>query len=208
VISETDKRPTDSEIKAALAPFVGDIMQIPPKFSAVKIDGQRAYKLARDGEDIELSARPLFVEDLRFVDRPSDDFVVLELVRGKGGYVRSVARDLGEALGCYGHVSSLRRTWSGPFEIENAVAVDDIESQAKSPDLDALLLPLEIALEDLPELVCSSDGATKLRNGNPGLVLTSNAEYGDEAWASYGEHAVAIGIYKSGELVPSRVFNN
>ncbi|MGR3660384.1 MAG: tRNA pseudouridine(55) synthase TruB [Paracoccaceae bacterium] len=206
VIAESDMRPTDAEIKAALAAFVGDIMQVPPKFSAVKIDGQRAYKLARDGEDVELAARPLFVEALRFIERPDADHVMLELECGKGGYVRSIARDLGEALGCFGHVTTLRRIWSGPFELSDCVELATIEENAKSPELDRMLLPLEVGLCDLPELVCSAEGASKLRHGNPGRVLTSNAEYGDEAWASFEGQAVAVGIYKSGELVPSRVF--
>lgn len=208
VVSATDKRPTDAEIKSALAGFVGDIMQVPPKFSAVKIDGQRAYKLARDGDDVELAARPLFVEALRFIERPDDDHVVLELECGKGGYVRSIARDLGNVLGCYGHVSSLRRLWSGPFDISDGVMMEDIENLAKLPGIDEFLMPLEIGLNDLPELVCSAEGVQKLQHGNPGRVLTSDAEYGDEAWASFEGRAVAVGIYKSGELFPSRVFNN
>lgn len=207
VIDESDMRPTDTEIEAALAGFVGDIMQVPPKFSAVKIDGQRAYKLARDGEDIELAARPLFVEALRFVEQPDADHVMLELECGKGGYVRSIARDLGEKLGCFGHVTTLRRVWSGPFELSDCVELAAVEEKAKSTELDQMLLPLEVGLVDLPELICSAEGASKLRHGNPGLVLSSNAEYGDEAWASFEGQAVAVGIYKSGELVPSRVFN-
>lgn len=207
VIAESDSRPTEGEIKTALVGFEGDIMQVPPKFSAVKIDGQRAYKLAREGEDVVLAARPLFVEALRFVERVDADHVVLEMECGKGGYVRSIARDLGEVLGCFGHVTALRRVWSGPFEIVDCVTLDAIEKLAKSPDLDEFLLPLEVGLRDLPELVCSAEGAAKLRHGNPGRVLTSSVEYGDEAWASLDGQAVAVGVYKSGELFPSRVFN-
>ncbi len=206
VISESSVRPTDEDIKQALSPFLGDIMQVPPKFSAVKIDGQRAYKLARDGEDVELSARPLWVEELILVDRPDTDHVVLEMTCGKGGYVRSIARDLGEALGCYGHVKELRRIWSGPFEAEDGLSIEQIDEMAKSTALDEYLHPLETGLSDLPELKCTPEGATRLRNGNPGMVLASDVEYGDEAWASLDGKAVAVGIYKSGELHPSRVF--
>ncbi|UWR02630.1 tRNA pseudouridine(55) synthase TruB [Ruegeria conchae] len=206
VISESSARPTDEDIKQALSPFLGDIMQVPPKFSAVKIDGQRAYKLARDGEDVELSARPLWVEELILVDRPDTDHVVLEMTCGKGGYVRSIARDLGEALGCYGHVKELRRIWSGPFEAEDGLSIEQIDEMAKSTALDEYLHPLETGLSDLPELKCTPEGATRLRNGNPGMVLASDVEYGDEAWASLDGKAVAVGIYKSGELHPSRVF--
>ncbi|QEW22584.1 tRNA pseudouridine synthase B [Marinibacterium anthonyi] len=208
VIAQSDTRPSDDEIKAALGDFLGDIMQVPPKFSAVKIDGQRAYKLARDGEDVEIAARPLWVDELLLVDRPDADHVVLEMTCGKGGYVRAVARDLGEKLGCYGHVVSLRRVWSGPFEAADGITMDKVEELARTPELDAFLRPLEEGLADLPELKCTPEGAARLRNGNPGMVLASNVEYGDEAWASFDGKAVAVGIYKAGELHPSRVFNH
>ena len=207
VIAESDARPSDDEIKAALGAFIGEIMQIPPKFSAVKIDGQRAYKLARDGEDVEIAARPLWVEELLLVDRPDPDHVTLEMTCGKGGYVRSIARDLGAALGCHGHVVSLRRIWSGPFDAEDGISMEQIEEMAKTPALDDHLRPLEEGLADLPELKCTPEGATRLRNGNPGMVLASDVEYGDEAWASFDGKPVAVGVYKAGQLHPSRVFN-
>lgn len=207
VIAESDARPTDEDIRAALGQFTGDIMQIPPKFSAVKIDGERAYKLARDGEDVEIAARPLWVEELVFLERPDPDHVTLQMTCGKGGYVRAIARDLGAALGCHGHVRELRRIWSGPFDAEDGVSMDLIEELAKTGDLDAYLRPLEEGLQDLPELIANLDGATRLRHGNPGTVLTSDVDYGDEAWASFEGKAVAVGIYRAGELHPSRVFN-
>jgi len=111
---------------------IGDIMQVPPQFSAVKVDGQRAYKKARDGEEMELAARPLWVEELLLVDRPDPDHVVLEMTCGKGGYVRAIARDLGKALGCHGHVQSLRRVWSGPFDVEDGISLDDIDKLART----------------------------------------------------------------------------
>ncbi|UWQ91215.1 tRNA pseudouridine(55) synthase TruB [Rhodobacteraceae bacterium M382] len=208
VIAQSNDRPSDAAIKEALLPFLGDVMQVPPKFSAVKIDGQRAYKLARDGEDITLAARPLWVEELVMTDRPDADHVTLEMTCGKGGYVRSIARDLGAALGCHGHVRELRRIWSGPFDAADGLTWDRIEELARTPDLDNYLRPLEEGLADLPELKCQPEGATRLRNGNPGMVLpTTDVEYGDEAWASYQGRPVAVGRYKSGELHPSRVFN-
>ncbi|MBL3562273.1 tRNA pseudouridine(55) synthase TruB [Rhodovulum sulfidophilum] len=206
VIATSEKRPSDDEIHAALPAFVGDIEQVPPQFSAVKIDGERAYALARAGEEVEIAARPLYVESLEMVERPDADHAVLEMICGKGGYVRSIARDLGQALGCHGHVVSLRRVWAGPFEIEDGVTFDLIEKLARNPELDTYLRPLEEGLADLPELRTTPDGATKLRNGNPGIVLASDVEYGDEAWASLDGEAVAVGIYKAGELHPSRVF--
>ncbi|KCV82672.1 tRNA pseudouridine synthase B [Actibacterium atlanticum] len=207
VISESDLRPSDDDIRAALPQFIGDIMQIPPKFSAVKIDGERAYKLARDDEEFEIAARPLFVESLVMLGRPDADHVTLEMVCGKGGYVRSIARDLGDALGCFGHVRQLRRVWSGPFEAKDGITMEQVDALAKDPALDAHLVPLETGLADLPELTCTPEGAAKLRNGNPGMVIASDVEYGDEAWASYQGKAVAVGRYKAGELHPSRVFN-
>lgn len=207
VISQRDTRPEDAQITEALQAFIGDIQQVPPKFSAVKIDGQRAYKLARDGEDVELAARALWVEELLMIDRLDADHVELEMTCGKGGYVRSIARDLGEALGCHGHVLKLRRIWSGPFEATNGISLDQIKELERTPALDDFIQPLEIGLDDLPELKCTEEGATKLRNGNPGMVFAADGiEYGDEAWASLNGEAVAVGIYKSGELHPSRVF--
>ena len=207
VIAESDERPSDDQIKENLNAFIGDIMQVPPKFSAVKIDGQRAYKLARDDEDFEIAARPLFVESLVMLDRPDQDHVLLEMVCGKGGYVRSIARDLGAALGCYGHVEWLRRVWSGPFEATDGISVEEIDRMAKQPELDEHLLALEVGLDDLPEVTTTVEGATKLRNGNPGIAFPKDeVEYGDECWASLDGHAVAIGRFKGGELHPSKVF--
>lgn len=207
VIARSEARPTDDEIKAALSGFIGDIMQVPPQFSAVKVDGERAYKRARDGEEMDLAVRPLWVESLILLDRPDPDTAVLEMVCGKGGYVRSIARDLGEVLGCLGHVQKLRRVWSGPFEAERGLTLEQIEAMARTPDLDAHLLPLELGLDDLPELRATPEGAVRLGNGNPGMVFAGDAEYGDEAWASLNGKPLAVGIYKSGELHPSRVFN-
>ncbi len=206
IIATSDLRPTDAEIAAALPAFVGDILQVPPRFSAVKIDGERAYKRARAGDELDLEARPLYVEDLTMVDRPDTDHVTLDMVCGKGGYVRAIARDLGEALGCLGHVTTLRRTWSGPFDAEDGISLDLIEELAKSPDLDAYLRPLEDGLTDLPEARCSAEAAARLRNGNPAQVIATDAEFGDEAWASLNGQAVAVGTYRAGMLHPARVF--
>ncbi|MEY8882234.1 tRNA pseudouridine(55) synthase TruB [Donghicola sp. XS_ASV15] len=208
VIATSANRPTDDEIKETLFGFVGDIMQVPPKFSAVKIDGQRAYKLARDGEDVELAARPLFVEELLLVDRPDADHVVLEMTCGKGGYVRSIARDLGAKLGCHGHVQRLRRIWSGPFDAaEDGVTLEQIEERARTPELDEFLLPVEAGLDDMTEVTATPEGAVRLKNGNPGMVIASGVEYGEEVWASYEGKALAVGTFKSGNLHPVRVFN-
>ncbi|WP_438987110.1 tRNA pseudouridine(55) synthase TruB [Marivivens donghaensis] len=206
VIKSSDKRPTDEEIKGALGGFLGEIMQVPPKFSAVKIDGQRAYKLARDDEEFEIAARPLWVEELLMVDRPDADHVVLEMTCGKGGYVRSIARDLGEALGCFGHVHHLRRIWSGPFTAEEGMSLEKLEELAKQPELDSYLRPLEQGLADIAEVRCPPESLAKLRNGNPAVVIAHDVEYGEECWASFDGEAVAVGVFKAGEIHPARVF--
>ena len=204
VINTSDERPSDAQIIEALQGLLGEIMQVPPQFSAVKIDGQRAYKLARAGEEMQIAARPLWVEELLLADRPSADQAVLEMTCGKGGYVRSIARDLGEVLGCYGHVAQLRRLWSGPFDLAQAISLEQIEPFAKTAEIDQFLCPLEDGLADLLQGTTNAEGAAKLRNGNPAICFTK-AEYGDEIWVSYEGKAQAIGRYKSGEIHPARV---
>lgn len=208
VIAESATRPSDQQIKDALGGFLGDIMQVPPKFSAVKIDGQRAYKLAREDEEFELAARPLWVEELVMDDRPDADHVILEMTCGKGGYVRSIARDLGAALGCHGHVEWLRRVWSGPFDAdEDGISIERINDMARTPELDALLRPVEEGLADLPEVKATDQGAVRLRNGNPGMVIAHDVEFGEECWASYDGKPLAVGMLQGSELHPNRVFN-
>ena len=207
VIATSPLRPTEADIEAALTAFRGDIQQIPPQFSAVKVDGARAYDLAREGEAMDLAARPLWVDRLDLIARPDADHVELEMVCGKGGYVRSIARDLGRALGCLGHVQWLRRTWSGPFTAEEGISWADINRLAQTDELDTWLKPLELGLADLPEMTATPEGAVRLSHGNPGMVIGPSLPYGTEAWASYQGRAVAVGHYRGGELHPSRVFN-
>ncbi len=208
VIAEAALRPDDAAILAALDAFRGDIQQVPPQFSAVKVEGERAYDIARAGEEMDLAARPLRVERLEVVGRPDADHVELEMVCGKGGYVRSIARDLGTALGCHGHVAWLRRLWSGPFRAEDGLSLVQIDELAHSPALDAHLRPLEDGLAGLPELPATPEGAARLRNGNPGEVTHASVGYGDLAWASHDGRALAVGTYRAGLLHPHRVFND
>jgi len=207
VIETSDQRPTDDQIETALAAFRGEIMQVPPQFSAVKVDGERAYDLAREGETMELAARPLWVERLEMVARPDADTVELEMVCGKGGYVRSIARDLGRSLGCLGHVLWLRRVWSGPFDAEDGLSLEEIDALARTPELDARLQPLELGLADLPEVKATEAGAVRLGHGNPGQVIASGIDYGTEVWVSHQGQPIAIGRYLGGEVHPDRVFN-
>lgn len=206
VIAISDLRPDDDEINAALAAFRGDIEQVPPQYSAVKIDGERAYARARDGEVMDIAARPLFVERLDLVERPDADHVVLEMVCGKGGYVRSIARDLGRALGCFAHVAALRRLWAGPFDVGAGHTPQAVEAMPDLVTRDALLLPVRAGLADLPEARMTAEGAANLRNGQPGAVVMTDAGFGDEAWASFQGRAIGVGTYMSGMLHPTRVF--
>jgi tRNA pseudouridine55 synthase len=200
----SETRPTADQVQAALAGFIGEIMQVPPAFSAVKVDGERAYDLAREGEELELAARPLWVESLTLTEADTNT-ARLEMVCGKGGYVRSIARDLGRELGCLGHVAHLRRTWSGPFEVENSIAFDKVDRETQDW-LDGQLLPLETALADLPMLRATPDGARRIRNGNPGEV-TGGADWGELVWVADAEGPVCIGRYQGGMVQPERVFN-
>ena len=207
VIATAPARPTDADIAAALAQFRGDIQQTPPQFSAVKVDGARAYDLAREGQVMDLAPRPLWVERLDLITRPDPDHVELDMVCGKGGYVRAIARDLGQVLGCLGHVQWLRRTWSGPFISAEGISLAEIDRLAQTEALDLWLKPLELGLAELPQLHATPEGAVRLAHGNPGTVTGPALPYGSEAWASFQGRAVAVGHYRGGELHPARVFN-
>ena len=203
VVATSDLRPTTEAIKAALTAFRGEIMQVPPQVSAVKVDGARAYDLAREGEAFELVARPLWVDSLEMIERRDADHVVLDMVCGKGGYVRAIARDLGRALGTVAHVAWLRRTWSGPFEAADGLTWDEVLALGEAGTLEDRLLPIEAALADLPQVEATADGARKIAVGNPGAVLTF-AE--GEVWASHNGRALGLGEVRLGMFHPSRVF--
>jgi tRNA pseudouridine55 synthase len=204
VIATAALRPDEGAIRAALPAFTGEIMQTPPQVSAVKVEGERAYARARAGEALELAARPLTVERLDLLAVEGPDTAIFEMVCGKGGYVRSIARDLGERLGCLGHVLALRRLWSGPFTLEQAVGWEAIEG--REPALAERLLPVRAALGALPEIACPAAAATRLRNGNPVALPAARLSEGATAWASLGEAPVAVGIWRGGALHPTRVF--
>ena len=207
VVATSDHRPSLAALAAVLPRFTGPIEQVPPAYSALKVDGERAYDLAREGEALDLAARPLWVEKLELVARPDADTVELEMVCGKGGYVRSIARDLGRALGCLGHVLWLRRLWSGPFHAAEGISLEDLDALARRPELEEKLFPLELGLADLPEVRATAEGAVRLGHGNPGQVLTSGIDFGTEVWVSHEGRAIAVGRYMGGEVHPDRVFN-
>ncbi len=200
-------RPSPAEIEAALQPFRGDILQVPPAFSAVKVDGARAYDLARAGESPTLAARPLRVHRLELVETPDPDTAVFEMDCGKGGYVRSVARDLGAALGCLGHVVALRRLRSGPFGLAHALEVDLIERLRHGGGLDAHLLPVATGLDDIPALAVSAAAAADLRMGRSTPAAGCGLGDGAVAWAALDGLPVAIGSVRDGLFHPRRVLN-
>ena len=207
VLEMREARPDRGAIEAALPRFRGEIMQIPPQVSAVKVDGERAYDLAREGVEMELAARPLWVDSLELLAMPDADTAEFEMVCGKGGYVRAIARDLGQVLGCLGHVLWLRREWSGPFEASEGTTLEEVEALARTPEIDRLLQPLELGLADLPVVEATEPGAVRLMHGNPGQVIAHDVEFGCEVWARHNGKPLAVGRYMGGELHPSRVFN-
>ncbi len=212
IVETSDARPTRAEIEAALPAFTGRIMQTPPRYSALKIDGARAYDLARDEEAFELSPRAVQIDRLTLMDMPDADHCVIEAECGKGTYVRAVARDLGRALGCGGHVAALRRTRVGIFTEDDSQSLEALESLAGGEDghhaLVGVLKPVETALGDLPELSLSGPDAARLKTGQAVLLRGRDAPIlSGEAYAMSKGKLVAIGEVAQGELRPRRIFN-
>ncbi|PPC85416.1 MAG: tRNA pseudouridine(55) synthase TruB [Hyphomicrobium sp.] len=211
VVHASDVRPSVSDIEALLPRFIGDIMQTPPVFSAIKIDGARAYDLARDGEEVVLQARPVFIERFALIEHIDDATSVFEAECGKGTYVRALARDMGRLLGCYGHVIALRRTRVGPFDEATAVTMEQITSAAARGDDDSvlkLLAPVEMALSDLPELLVSQTDAASLVRGQAVLIRGRDAPVlSGPAYATSKGRLIALGELDKGALHPTRVFN-
>jgi len=207
IIQKSGKRPGDDEIHAKLQKYIGFIEQTPPNFSAIKINGNRAHDLARRGLEVKLKPRPLFVRDLKFVERVDNDHALLQLICGKGGYVRSIARDIGKDLNCYAHVKWLKRTSAGPFEIESCITIDKIKELQKSSKLFKLLQPLELGLQNLPFVKCSAKEIGKIANGRSVKVTSNDIEPGEKCWVQYDGKALALGTIKLNQFYPSRVFN-
>ena len=207
IIQNSSKRPSDDEISTKLQKYIGFIEQTPPNFSAIKINGKRAYELARQGSELKLNPRPLFVEDLRFVERVDNDHALLHLICGKGGYVRSIARDLGKDLKCFAHVKWLRRTSAGPFDIESCITIDKIQELQKSSQFLKLLKPLELGLQNLPFVKCSAKEIGKIANGGSVELISNDIEPDIKCWIHYDGKALALGTVKLNKFYPSRVFN-
>jgi tRNA pseudouridine55 synthase len=208
-VAESAARPEPAAIDALLPTFTGEILQTPPTFSAVKVGGERAYDLARAGETVELEARPVQIDSLVIVDCPDRDTAVFAAQCGKGTYVRSLARDMGRALGCRGHVTALRRTRVGPFAESDAVGMGDLAAAAEADEgtLQALLRPVETALADLAVLRVSREETVRLLRGQPVLVRGHDPVSPGPAYATCRGHLVALGLIEKGQLRPTRVFN-
>nr|WP_238309923.1 tRNA pseudouridine(55) synthase TruB [Methylobacterium organophilum] len=204
-VATSDARPTREQVEAALPNFIGSIEQVPPRYSAIKIQGERAYDLARDGETVELVARPVQIDHLSIVEHDGE-CTVIAAECGKGTYVRALARDLGRLLGCHGHVSALRRTRVGPFLEANACNIPALEEAGPEGVLPHLQ-PVDTALDGVPSVPVSRDMALRLMRGQPVILRGRDAPVEGKAFATCGGILVAVGDVERGELVPHRVFH-
>lgn len=215
VIKTSDKRPARAEIKAVLPDFIGRIEQIPPRYSAIKIDGQRAYDLARAGEEIEMKSRIVEIYGLELLETREHD-ADFRVNCGKGTYVRSLARDIAEKLGSCGHITVLRREAVGYFDLDNAISLEVLENIGNSAALEDVLMPLQAPLDDIPALSVTENEVSKLKNGQS-LTFVSKSDFArlptgitanEPILALYGEKAIALLEIQSGTIKPVRVFNN
>jgi tRNA pseudouridine55 synthase len=205
----SDHRPTPEDIDAILDEFEGEILQTPPAFSAIKVDGERAYDLARAGEEVVLEARTIIVHRIDLVECPDADTAIFEAECGKGTYVRAMARDMGRRLGTAGHVIELRRLSVGPFDEAQLVALETLDAAKAGEDPETVfgfLAPVDAALSGLPDITLTSDQAIRIRNGNPVLLRGRDAPVEEEAIAVYDRDGLmAIGKVEHGELKPVRL---
>jgi tRNA pseudouridine55 synthase len=205
-VATSDHRPSQVELEAILPQFVGTISQVPPIYSALMIDGERAYDLARAGEAVEMVARDIRIDSLLLVSHGAERSV-LEVRCGKGTYVRALARDIAEGLGTRGHVSMLHRAAVGPFTDADAVTVEMLEA-VEGEARDALIKPVADGLAGVRELRLDSMQAAAVRHGNPVLLTGAGAPVAlDDCWASFAGAVIATGYVEHGQFKPKRVFN-
>ena len=205
VIVSSDVRPTAEQITAALPEFRGDIEQVPPKFSAIKIDGKRAYDLARAGEDVEIKSRRVRVDRFELTDS-TEKTATFDVDCGKGTYIRSLARDLAAALGACGYVSVLRRTRVGPFTLEQSITLDELEKMCDRARVSEGLLSVSTALDDIPVLAVTDQDAIDLKHGRG---IAAPPQYLDSEFirAEWDGVLIALCQPRDGSLFPKRVFN-
>ncbi|HEY8573444.1 tRNA pseudouridine(55) synthase TruB [Phenylobacterium sp.] len=214
-IASSDARPRPAEVEVVLPRFVGQIEQVPPAYSAIKVDGERAYDLARAGETVELKARQVVIHAARVAEAPDPDHVTLEIECGKGTYVRALVRDIADALGACGHVSELRRTRVGRFGQESAVTLELLEDLGHKARLLEALLPVETALDDIPALAVTDEDAFRLKQGRSIVLVPRQVEAvkarlkpgSRTVSAMAGGSVVALCEMRAGRLEPSRVFH-
>jgi tRNA pseudouridine55 synthase len=213
VVAESAARPVAEAIEALLPRFTGTIAQVPPRYSAIKIDGERAYDLARDGEAVELAPRPVDIHRLALVAVGGPDHAIFTAECGKGTYVRSLARDMGRMLGTFGHVTALRRTAVGPFGENHMIVLEDLEAlwhraAAGEASLADALRPVETALDDIPALAVSRADAARLQRGQAVLLRGRDAPiFRGTVYVTASGRLVALAEVDRGEIVPKRVFN-
>ena len=213
VTATSAERPSRQAIEALLPRFTGTISQVPPRFSAIKIDGERAYDLARDGETVELAARPVDMHRLTLVSLPDPDQAEFLAECGKGTYVRSLARDMGRAMGCLGHIAALRREEVGPFGPEDMISLEQLSSMCHRAAsgggcLSDTLLPVETALDDIPALAVSRADAARLQRGQAVLLRGRDAPiFRGTVYVTVSGQLTALAECDRGEIVPKRVFN-
>ncbi|PWC31618.1 tRNA pseudouridine(55) synthase TruB [Azospirillum sp. TSO22-1] len=218
IIDRSDARPDEAAIRAALPAFLGEIDQVPPQYCAIKVDGERAYDIARDGDVVDLAARRVRIDRFELVEMPDADHAVFEIDCGKGTYVRSLARDLAEALGTVGHVAVLRRLRVGRFTLDTAISLDELAAMDHGAAVERLLLPIETALDDIPALALTEAEAHRLRHGQAVALLTRQdlerltairgAVGGDGiVIALFAGKPVALARVEGAEVRPVRVIN-
>jgi tRNA pseudouridine55 synthase len=212
VTATSEKRPLKVELEAILPRFQGEIMQVPPAFSAIKVEGERAYDLARAGEAVALQARPALIERLTLIACPDANHAVFEVTCGKGTYIRALARDMGRALGCFGHVSALRRVAVGPLGEADMIPLATLEEMRhKAPGehaMEGVLRPLETVLDGIPAWPVKDAEAQRLKQGQAVLLRGANAPIAQDAvLVMWGRKPLGLASIEQGSLKPKRLFN-
>lgn len=213
VTQTSDQRPEPDAIRALLPQFTGVISQTPPQYSAIKVQGERAYDMARDGEVVPLQPRPVEIHELVIIEHDVDGRTVFEAECGKGTYVRALARDMGRILGCFGHICALRRTICGPFDESDMIPLEELEglcNRAASGEgsLADALMPVETALDDIPALAVTRADAAKLHRGQAVVLRGRDAPISNgTVYVTVGGRLLALAELGHGEIIPKRVFN-
>ncbi len=214
VIETSSHRPVESEVRNILAEFEGEIDQTPPKFSAIKIDGKRAYELARAEKDVDMPSRKVRIHKLELLNCADADHASFRVECGKGTYIRSLARDMALRLGTCAHVTALRRTAVGPFAEKHAISLDSLEALGHSARDSGTLLAVEAVLDDIPALALTSEEARRLKHGQAVSMVSVSGQssfrdinHGDVFCAMAEGQLIALATLVEGEIVPLRVLN-